>query len=538
MGLLQNEVFTWDIVKSQTDLTRILLKRRILRQPHFEKIRSSFVYNLYDLSCKREENVKQLKKAGKFLYSMKCAMILLVILVIACVAGSLIPQGEITSWYTSNYPEQAAGAVLLFGLDDVFHSGWFLVLTLFLCVNLLFCNVLHFPALIRKTKNAFTPDKYLAGKHHEILYFGNNPEGLFAKLGFHKVLRGEIAAPSTAVQDTDPQNNIDQNIPAPDSAIQNSDINLNHGKTEDRHVNEYLYAAKNKPGIWGAWLCHLGMLIIIAGFGLGQMLKTEYTVYGVSGQTKPIGDTAYELTIDDFQVNLREDQTVEQYTSHLTVTDTSTQASQSGEASVNAPLSLFGMKLYQNSTGWAATLEVWKGDEKLQEELLCAGEYTSVKDMEDLNVVLNAFYPDYWEDESGSPMTLSSFLKNPGYLYSIYYKNQMIGMNVLTGDDKITVDDYTFIFRDPQQYTLIQIKKDPFTWLTAIGGLIVLISLILAFYIQPRELCAEKQADGNWHVSCRSRKAGALFEEEVLREGRKEGGIQKLQEPLQTIQRT
>lgn len=427
--------------------------------------------------------MKQLKRAGKFLCSMKFAIILLLFLVVACTVGSVIPQGESTSWYTANYSRQLAGAVLLFGLNDIFHCWWFILLTLFLCLNLLCCNVLRFPSLIRRTKNGFTAVKSISdwdGK--AIIETTENPERLFAKLGFHNIHRGKIAAAADVLSEC-----------------------------------EYLYAAKNKIGIWGAWLCHLGMLIIIAGFGLGQMMKTEYTVYGVPGQTKPVGDTGYELTIDSFEVKLREDTTVDQYTAQLTMRDTASGDTASGEASVNAPLSLFGMKLYQNSTGWAATLDIYKDGEKLQEELLCAGEYALVEDMDGLAVVLNAFYPDFYEDENGQPMTLTPLLNNPGYLYSIYYHDQVVGMNVLTGNEKITVEDYEFIFRDPQQYTLIQVKRDPFTWLAALGGLMVMLALILAFYIHPRELWALKGDDGVWRIGGRSRKSGAMFAEETAR---------------------
>ncbi|MCI6866340.1 MAG: cytochrome c biogenesis protein ResB, partial [Lachnospiraceae bacterium] len=84
--------------------------------------------------------MKQLKKAGRFLCSMKFAIILLVVIVLVCTVGSVVPQGKDASWYTANYSRQAAGAVMLFGLDDVFHSWWFIVLTLFLCMNLLLCS--------------------------------------------------------------------------------------------------------------------------------------------------------------------------------------------------------------------------------------------------------------------------------------------------------------------------------------------------------------------------------------------------------------
>lgn len=415
-----------------------------------------------------------MKKLLKFFFSMKFALILLIILAVSCVVGSVIPQGDTLSYYTAAYSTQVAGAIMLFGLDDVFHCWWFILLTVILCANLLGCNVLHFPALVQKSRRGFSAEKRLKAWDGTPEAVTMAPEQLFRKAGFRKIIH-----------------------------------------TNDAQGRECLYAVKHKAGIWGAWLCHLGMLIVILGFGLGQILKTEYTVYGVAGQTKPIADTGYELTIDDFQIALRDDETVEQYTATLTMTNTSSGESKQGEASVNSPLSLFGMKLYQNSTGWAATMEVWLDGEKVQESLLCAGEYAYIDGLDDVVVMLSAFYPDYVEDTNGTPMTASSRLNNPGYLYMLYHQNQVLGMNVLTGSDKITIDDYEIFFDHPQSYTLIQIKKDPFTGLTAVGGVLILIALILAFYLRTAEIWAVRQENGLWKVAGYSRKGGGEFLESI-----------------------
>lgn len=430
---------------------------------------------------------KEMKKVLRVFCSMKFALALLVILALACTVGSVIPQGNTLSYYTSAYSTRAAGAIMLFGLDDVFHSGWFLALTVILCLNLLGCSILRFPGLIRRTRG-FTDGSRLELWDGVPEALTDAPEELFKKMGFRKVLRGK-----------------------------------------DGQGRESMYGAKNRAGIWGAWLCHLGMLIVIIGFGLGQLLKTEYTVYGVAGQTKPVGDTAYELTIDDFHVALREDDTVEQYTSVLTMRDTGTGEEKQGEASVNSPLSLFGMKLYQNSTGWAATMEVWKDGKQIQESLLCAGEYAYLEGLSDVVVMLSAFYPDYVEGADGAPMTASSKLNNPGYLYMLYYQNQILGMNVLTGEERITLEGYEISFRDPQSYTLIQIKRDPFTGLAAVGGLLILAALILAFYLRPAQLWAVKGADGLWMVAGHSQKGKEEFLERIRRYGNgpKETGGEK-----------
>lgn len=432
---------------------------------------------------------------------MKCAMILLGILVIACTAGSMIPQGEVLSYYTSAYSETMAGAILLFGLDDVFHCGWFLVLVLFLCLNLILCNVLHFPKLFRRMKNGFTMEKRAKEWNGSAVGYVKDADALFEKLGFRNAENGRMMRKADDVQKA--------------SAKESKDDIQDASDLKQIHTMEceFKYASRNKIGIWGAWLCHLGMLVIIAGFGLGQMLKTEYTVYGVAGQTKQIGDLPYELTIDNFEIQLREDDTVEQYLADITVTNTESSEIKSGSTWVNSPLSLFGMKFYQNSTGWAANVSIWKDDELIQEELLCAGEYVKTAGKEDLILMLRAFYPDYTEDELGNSMTASSALNNPMYLYALYYQDQVLGMNVIGDEQKITVDEYTYVFHDPKPYTLIQVKRDPFTPLAALGGLLVVIALILAFYVRPEEVWAVQCPDGRWAVAGKSLKGGAMFAE-------------------------
>ncbi|MBQ8954534.1 MAG: cytochrome c biogenesis protein ResB, partial [Clostridia bacterium] len=280
-----------------------------------------------------------------------------------------------------------------------------------------------------------------------------------------------------------------------------------------------LFASKNRAGLWGAWVCHLGVLLLIAGFALGQLTQKQYTAYGVPGQNRPVGDTGYVLAIDDFRVGLRADDTVEQYTADITVYNTAGEgeASRSATISVNNPASLYGMKFYQNSTGWAATVSVTEGGEPLQEEVLCAGEYLRVADKPDLVIDFNAFYPDYVAVPGSRPMTASGQLNNPAYLYSVYYQDQMIGMNVLMADEVLTIDDYAVTFSQPQPYTLIQIKEDHFTGLALAGGLVTLLGLLLAFYVQPVTLWAEQGADGLWTLRGVSRKGGALFREQFLR---------------------
>ena len=98
-----------------------------------------------------------MKKALKFLSSMRFALILLLILILACAAGSLVTQNQTLAWYTQRYSEQTAALIVAAGLDDVFHSWWFIVITAFLCINLFLCNLVRLPSLVRRFKAAADP---------------------------------------------------------------------------------------------------------------------------------------------------------------------------------------------------------------------------------------------------------------------------------------------------------------------------------------------------------------------------------------------
>ena len=339
------------------------------------------------------------KKIWKFLSSMQFAMILLFIMIAACAAGSFVSQGQDLAWYAARYGERTAGGIVALGLDDVFHSWWFILITVFLCANLVLCNLIRFPSLLRRMASAS--------------------------------------------------------------------------------------GARKKAGIWGAWICHLGVLLLIIGFGLGQMLKEEYSIYGVPGDVRMIGNTGYAAEINDFRTDKKEDGSVIQYTSDITVRELASGKSEEGSVSVNHPASLFGMKFFQNSTGWAADMHVAKDGKEIQRETVCAGDFLAFEDKPDLVVSFNRFYPDYDPERAMTISMETDEITNPAYLYTAYYQGQFLGMNALLESEELTIDEYTVTFSDPQPFTLIQIKKDPFAPLAFAGGLVTLLGLVLAFYVKP-----------------------------------------------------
>ena len=407
-----------------------------------------------------------MKKIWKFLGSMQFAIILLVVLILACAGGSFIAQGLSYEQYAELYSERTAGLILGLGLDDVFHAWWFLLITAFLCGNLLLCNLIRLPQLLRRSKQADDP-AHLGAPCVELEGI-RDPEPIFARLRMPKAR-----------------------------------------ETTDEAGRPLRISVQNRVGLWGAWVCHLGILLLILGFALGQMTKEEYTVYGVPGEIKQIGETSYFVKIHDFRVDRSESGFVEQYTASLTVIDNADEndpMSVDAVASVNRPGSAFGFKLYQNSMGDAAKLTVRKDGKLLQESWACAGDSVPILETP-LSLRLQSVLREEAEGE-----------RNPtGYAYMIFVGEEFYNMNVQGPGESIPElgPNYEVSFSEAQSYTLLQIKRDRFTPLAFAGGLVTLLGLLLAFYLQVRKLWAVQNEDGTWTIRGSSPKGGALYADRV-----------------------
>ena len=257
-------------------------------------------------------------------------------------------------------------------------------------------------------------------------------------------------------------------------------------------LRNFRRAEVRKVGAFGTWLCHLGMLLVILGFTAGQFLSEEHSVYGIAGSLQPIADTGYFLRIDDFEVRMRDDFTVDQYVAKLTMLDAGG-AQKSGEASVNHPMEAFGWELYQDSTGWANTIDIYKDSTFQRSDIVCAGEYTYPDDRPELQLYFNKFYPDLVRTDDGQLATETPLPTNPHSLFTIYYKGDIMGMDVTAMDTGIHVNEYTFVMRDPQPYTLIVIKKDPTALLVGIAAGLMLAGIFLSFYWRPVYPAAETE---------------------------------------------
>ncbi len=264
---------------------------------------------------------------------------------------------------------------------------------------------------------------------------------------------------------------------------------------EKRQIGEAMwsYGCRRVYGIWGSWVCHLGMLIVLIGVVLGQFLVQNAYVYGVPGQSKSIQGTGLNLEIVSFHEALWEDGSARQYISEVVVTDAATGQFVSGSIEVNQPMEAFGLNLLQSGSGWAVTMDIYQGLMKVGEAVLCEGEIIEMA-MGGLQLAL--------EPEEAADKAEVTCL--------FYYNGELSERRRVPIGQTTAEGGYEFVFRNPQKYTMIQVVSDPTGGVVFGGALLLLAGAFVAFQCRPQELWV-KEERGTVTVYGRSRRDGGRF---------------------------
>ncbi len=409
-----------------------------------------------------------MKKIGRFLSSMGFAVALLVLLAAACALSSLVEQGLTREAYAARYGEGVASAIMALQVNDAYHSVWFIALSGFLCLNLILCSVIRFPSFLRR----YRAERDLASAVKTAGDLGdaetNDPESVFMALGMGKPL-----------------------------------------KCVSADGREALAAGKNSIGVWGAWICHIGVLLLIAGFALGQMTLEESVIWGVPGDTRVMEETGLEITIDDFRTETREDASIAQYVTDITVRDPATGKTERASASVNHPANAGGFNLYQNNTGTALSATVTRNGLETQRKTLLPQQSMaeSVLGLEDQPEYAFYFAGIRTMREEGQEEQIL-------YVLDLYRSGAFQQSYYFVGEGSVTIGEDEILFT-PRAFTLLVARRDRFAPLALAGGVITLLGLALAFLLQPKTLWAVRGESGSWTLRGRCRKGQALMKEQL-----------------------
>ncbi len=410
-----------------------------------------------------------MKAVVRFFASLKLAIVLLIIIAVASVLGTLIPQGRSAAEYAARYGGLAQPLIRL-QFTSLYHSAWFLSVLFLFALNIIVCTLTR---LGPKFRRAFRPK------------VPSDPKALLA----------------LAVKDRSRRN-----APVAEAAAGVRAVLAKHryrvrGAESDNRV--FLLGRKRVLGWFGSDVVHIGLLVILAGgivTGLGGF-RTNLSLK--EGETLEVPRAGFHLRLDKFETEYYPQGGVKDWKSSLTVLDGGAPLT-SGVVEVNHPLSYGGFSFYQTGYGWDwdnPSLELSvnkKSDAAFAKTLaLKVGEKVPVGDPSGTEVVVQSFFPDFVMGEGGRAESRSAEPNNPAALV----EGWQAGEKVFSGWVFAQYPDFgqmhgaketdlAFELKryEAAQVSVLEAARDPGVGFIWVGCILITAGFFLAFYWPPREI--------------------------------------------------
>ncbi len=410
-----------------------------------------------------------MRSVWKFFSSVKLAIVLLILITLASVLGTLVPQGRPAADYAARYGGWA-GLFQTLQLTRLYSSGWYLALLVLFALNLVVCTVVRFGAKWRK---AFGPAP------------ATDPRALVsAKIKSQFRLSLPLAASGDRIR----------------AALRAARYRTADSGDANRAV---LHARKRRLGYFGSDIVHLGLLVILAGGFTSGLGGRRAEIGLLEGEAADVPNASFRVRLDKFETEYYPKGGVKDWKSTLTVLENGAPVL-TRVVEVNHPLTYRGVSFYQASYGWdwqrsSVELEVRKrADASFSKTVsLKLGERASVSDPDITAVSIRQFVPDFVRGEGGKVQSRSQEPRNPAAFVEawkgeervfagwIFAKFPDFGPGHQGGTSPLA-----FVLKRYQAapFSVLEAAKDPGVGLIWAGCLLVVAGLFLAFYWPPREI--------------------------------------------------
>ena len=372
--------------------------------------------------------------------SMKMALILLGATAMGAGIGTFFPQAEAS-------PEEAEAVSQVWqalGFTHVYSTVWFRLLVGLLCVNLVVCSIQRFSGTYNRTFRPRPPQnsREVPAKLQQIL------------TGQPEVLRAQVA-----------------------KVLKERGFKLTD--LTDRSTWSFV-AQQRRLGYWGAFLVHIGFVVLVLGALLGVFFGFKGQVMAAAGTTIPIQNInvtkgrvadAFSLRVNSAEDRFLPNGERDNWYSDLSILENDQEVARQ-TISVNHPFTYKGVTFYQSSFAHGVRLTV---DQKGQKSTVFIQNQGRPYKAPGTDLYF------FVAQMAGNP-------QQPRILFEVYQGGQAQPLQTdqlkvgetadIEGQYKITLDGYN-------PFTGLQVKKDPGVNVVWLGCAILLIGLGLSFYWRP-----------------------------------------------------
>ncbi len=420
-------------------------------------------------------------KVWSFFNSLKLTLTVLITFAAVSIFGTVIQQNQSVEEYVKAYGAMWTKVILFVGLDNMFHSWWFIGLACVLVINIIVCTLERFPPkwkslLNQKPKGKFAPRIIDNCSHNQTLHLNGGLDSVSEKV--RKVFKKKRYKLVTYPGDGE----------------------------------RYFYAWKGTIGRLGSDVVHISLLLILIGAILGGIYgyKDFRVVY--EGSTMAVPKADFEVRLDKFWMQYYPNGQVKQYNSLLTVLENGKEVKQK-QIWVNEPLYFKGVRFYQSSygTAWNRIKEADIGIVRKNSKALSSTATAGWKKVQKLpgseySVKVVGYTADFAYDErTRQVFSQSAEAKNPAISLEVYRKGKLISTpwlflkypGIFPGIPD-SEDDLVFAGFRGIMYSGISLNKDPGTNVVWAGSIVMGLGFILAFFIFHRRVWIYlKETDGS-----------------------------------------
>lgn len=401
------------------------------------------------------------------LASMKLTLFIFFALAAASVIGTLLPQGAELHEMEGSFSPGMISFIETLGLNNLYHSSWFRMLLMLLCVNLLVCTVDRLPKTIKLIRRQ--EDQFDSGKLSKY---------------------GTSALMVTKVSPREAQ-------PLLQSAVSETFGSLRDLGSSGRYCGVIEKGRWSRLVVYGV---HASVLLVVLGALLGSIVGFKGSMNIPEGEaSSEVELTAgahnhftlpFQIKCEKFQVSFYDTGAPKEFKSDLAVIDNGKEMLKQSIV-VNDPMTYDGVTFYQASYG-----------SMLKQAELELKDRTSGKS-ETINLPLNEVLPipgtddqirisDFQDNLMGFGPALGIVIgkqgKQPNGSWVLAEKPDFHGNRIQ--NYQIRVRNLSKI-----NYTGLQVKRDPGVWVVYLGFTLMLLGIGLTFYSSHNKVWACIETD-------------------------------------------